>query len=170
MSLSRLSLFAAARSAGPRRLFAQQLRSMSMISLEGQEEIEKFRIINEHSILMFTASWYDILVCYPSLAREIQSVICFERKMANLCFILPNLYVRCPPCKVIKPIYENLSKEHTEVAFGLVDVDENSDAALEFEISAVPTFVFFKGQTAVDKMPGADATKLEKLVKDLKSR
>ena len=46
--------------------------------------------------------------------------------------------IRCPPCKQIKPIYEEMSTEHTSVAFGKVDVDDNSEAAQEFEITSVP--------------------------------
>ena len=43
-----------------RRMFPQQFqfRSMSLIALEGEEEVENFRALNSKSILMFTASWY----------------------------------------------------------------------------------------------------------------
>ena len=77
---------------------------------------------------------------------------------------------RCPPCKAIKPVYEELSTKYGDVAFGKVDVDENSDAAVEFQISAVPTFVFFDGEEAVERFSGADPNKLESLVKDLTAR
>lgn len=40
----------------------------------------------------------------------------------------------CPPCKVIKPIYEKLSNEHTDIAFGKVDIDDNAEAAMEFKV------------------------------------
>ncbi|KAL3760528.1 hypothetical protein ACHAWU_001863 [Discostella pseudostelligera] len=73
----------------------------------------------------------------------------------------------CPPCKMIAPIYEDLSKQYPDVAFGKIDVDNNQDSAAEFHISAVPTFVFSKGKEAVNKFSGADKVQLEKLVKDL---
>ncbi len=76
----------------------------------------------------------------------------------------------CPPCKAIKPIYEELAKKYPQVAFGKVDVDDNSDAATEFEISAVPTFVFFDGEDAVERFSGADQTKLEKQIQELQKR
>jgi thioredoxin-like negative regulator of GroEL len=56
------------------------------------------------------------------------------------------------------------------VAFGLVDVDDNPDASMEFQINSVPTFVSFDGETLVDRFSGADPTKLESIVKDLKGR
>ena len=85
---------------------------------------------------------------------------------SNLIYTSPPLF----PSQVIKPIYAELAKENSDVAMGTVDVDEESDAALEFEISAVPTFVFFDGEKAVNKMAGADATQLKALIDDLKAR
>lgn len=78
--------------------------------------------------------------------------------------------VRCPPCKAIKPVYEELASKYKGVAFGKVDVDDNADAAVEFEISAVPTFVFFDGEEPIERFSGADPNKLEALVKDLEAR
>jgi thioredoxin 1 len=60
-----------------------------------------------------------------------------------------------------------MSKTYPKVAFGKVDVDENSDAAVDFEISSVPTFVIFEGETATEKFSGADPAKLEEHVKAL---
>lgn len=72
--------------------------------------------------------------------------------------------------QMIKPVYEQLSKANSDVAFGLVDIDENSESSVEFEVSAVPTFVFFEGEKVVEKMTGADVNQLEKLVGDLQAK
>ena len=73
----------------------------------------------------------------------------------------------CPPCKMIAPIYTELSTKYPDVAFGKVDVDENQDAAGEFQISAVPTFIFSKSDETVNKFSGADKVELEKMIQDL---
>ena len=73
----------------------------------------------------------------------------------------------CPPCKMIAPIYTELSTKYPDVAFGKIDVDENQDAAGEFQISAVPTFIFSKSDETVNKFSGADKVQLEKLIQDL---
>ncbi|KAL7533434.1 hypothetical protein ACHAXR_009484 [Thalassiosira sp. AJA248-18] len=73
----------------------------------------------------------------------------------------------CPPCKMIAPVYDELSKKYPDVAFGKIDVDDNQDSAMEFQISAVPTFVFSKGEEAVNKFSGADKGQLENLVQEL---
>ena len=56
---------------------------------------------------------------------------------------------RCGPCKVIAPQIEAMSKEMADVVFLKVDVDENEDAAQEYNISAMPTFIFIKNQAKV---------------------
>ena len=73
----------------------------------------------------------------------------------------------CPPCRLISPVYEDLSKKYTDVAFGKIDVDNNQDSAAEFRISAVPTFVFSKGKESVHQFSSADKVQLEKLIKEL---
>lgn len=110
--------------------FHHQQRLMSVVHLSDRDAVDKFRTINERSVMYFTASW-------------------------------------CPPCKMISPIYDELSKKYPKVAFGKIDVDENQDSAMEFQISAVPTFIFSKGATALNKFSGADKNQLEKLVQDL---
>ncbi len=68
---------------------------------------------------------------------------------------------------MIAPIYTELATKYPDVAFGKVDVDENQDAAVEFQIQAVPTFVFSKNKESVNKFSGADKDQLEKLVQEL---
>eukprot|EP00591_Stephanopyxis_turris_P002090 CAMPEP_0195524518 /NCGR_PEP_ID=MMETSP0794_2-20130614/24410_1 /TAXON_ID=515487 /ORGANISM="Stephanopyxis turris, Strain CCMP 815" /LENGTH=106 /DNA_ID=CAMNT_0040654761 /DNA_START=146 /DNA_END=466 /DNA_ORIENTATION=+ len=70
----------------------------------------------------------------------------------------------CPPCKAIKPIYDELSDKYPDVSFGKVDVDANADAAMEFEIRSVPTFALFNGDSPFEKFAGADSDKLEKSI------
>lgn len=63
-----------------------------------------------------------------------------------------------------------MAAKYPEISFGKVDVDDNGEAAMEFEISAVPTFVSFDGETVVERFAGADPNKLESLAKELDSR
>ena len=74
----------------------------------------------------------------------------------------------CGPCKVIAPVYANLSKKHGipgVLAFAKVNVDYAQDIARQYGISAMPTFMFFKDgkQVGVNGQPllrGADARSL----------
>merc|ERR1719491_154116 len=73
----------------------------------------------------------------------------------------------CPPCKAIKPVYEKLSDKYGDVAFGKIDIDDNQDAAAEYQISSVPTFVFLNGKEKYGQFSGADKAQLESVIKDL---
>lgn len=74
----------------------------------------------------------------------------------------------CPPCKAIFPLYQELSEEFDEdsAIFLKVDVDENPEAAANFQVSAMPTFLFIKGGEVIDRMMGADPNKLQALIQE----
>jgi len=71
----------------------------------------------------------------------------------------------CGPCHAIAPAYEALSKQHANVNFLKCDVDAAQDVAGRYSISAMPTFVFLKGQRKVDQVRGANKAALESAVK-----
>ena len=60
----------------------------------------------------------------------------------------------CGPCKMLAPVFEELSQEMSEVKFFKVDVDQALDIARKFSITTVPTMIIFKDGQAVDKMIG----------------
>lgn len=74
----------------------------------------------------------------------------------------------CPPCRSIAPVFSQLSTRHAvpgHLAFAKVNVDHVADAAAQYRVTAMPTFLFFKEgrQVAVngDKaLMGADPRKL----------
>ncbi|KAF8243931.1 thioredoxin-domain-containing protein, partial [Wilcoxina mikolae CBS 423.85] len=66
----------------------------------------------------------------------------------------------CGPCKVISPQFEQMSKEFENVAFYKLDVDENQAVAAEYDVRAMPTFLFFKNGEKVEDVVGANPKKL----------
>ncbi|KIP10084.1 hypothetical protein PHLGIDRAFT_101658 [Phlebiopsis gigantea 11061_1 CR5-6] len=71
----------------------------------------------------------------------------------------------CGPCKMIAPVYEGLSQKYKNVKFLKCDVDAVNEVASRYGVRAMPTFVFIKGKTQVDKVEGADRAKLEATVR-----
>lgn len=67
----------------------------------------------------------------------------------------------CGPCHAIAPAYEALSKQYANVNFLKCDVDAAQDVGGRYSISAMPTFVFLKGQTKVDQVRGANKAAIE---------
>lgn len=75
----------------------------------------------------------------------------------------------CPPCRMMGPVFEELSKKYANqgVTFLKVDVDEVRTVAQKAGVKSMPTFqIYYKGQL-VDSAVGADQDKLEDLVKKI---
>lgn len=60
----------------------------------------------------------------------------------------------CGPCKMLAPVFEELSGEMDGVKFFKVDVDQALDVARKFAITTVPTMIIFKDGEVADKMIG----------------
>ncbi|XP_042405692.1 thioredoxin H1-like [Zingiber officinale] len=61
----------------------------------------------------------------------------------------------CGPCRMIAPIFADLAMKFPNVIFLKVDIDELKTVAQDWAIDAMPTFVFLKEGTIVDKIVGA---------------
>lgn len=62
----------------------------------------------------------------------------------------------CGPCKSLIPRLESLESKYPNVKFVKVNVDENSDLALELNIRTVPTVIIYDGQSLVERTTGAN--------------
>jgi thioredoxin 1 len=64
--------------------------------------------------------------------------------------------VWCGPCKVISPIVEELASEYQgKLKVGKVNVDENNQLAMQFQVMSIPTLKIFKGGKVVGEIVGA---------------
>ncbi|MGB3562623.1 MAG: thioredoxin [Thermoanaerobaculia bacterium] len=62
----------------------------------------------------------------------------------------------CGPCRMVAPVLEELAEQmHGKVRIAKVNVDENQDIAVQFQVSSIPTFILFKNGEAADRMLGA---------------
>ncbi|GMH64189.1 hypothetical protein TL16_g03907 [Triparma laevis f. inornata] len=87
----------------------------------------------------------------------------------------------CGPCQMIAPIFAqlaetygdvvfvkvDLAETYGDVVFVKVDVDANEETAAACEISAMPTFQYYKGGAKVDELVGASKEGLEGKIKAL---
>lgn len=67
----------------------------------------------------------------------------------------------CGPCKMIAPLLDKFSKEYASATFIKVDVDQLGEVAQEYEISSMPTVLFFKNGQVVGKVIGANPAALK---------
>ena len=72
----------------------------------------------------------------------------------------------CGPCRMVSPIIEQLAREYSgKVTVGKVNVDENSDLAIKYDVTTIPRVLLFKGsdkpiQQIVGLTPEAELVKL----------
>jgi thioredoxin 1 len=62
----------------------------------------------------------------------------------------------CGPCRMVGPIVERLAQEFEgQVVFGKCNTDHNPRIAMNFQISAIPTLLFFSHGKMVNRVIGA---------------
>ena len=62
----------------------------------------------------------------------------------------------CTPCHMISPITEKLSEEYKDkVRFCKLNVDENPQTAMKYQVMSIPLLLFFQGGQKVDESLGA---------------
>ena len=62
----------------------------------------------------------------------------------------------CGPCKQIAPILEEISAEHGDnIAITKLNVDDNPDLAMKYNVMSIPTLLVFKDGNLVKTMVGA---------------
>lgn len=67
----------------------------------------------------------------------------------------------CGPCKMIAPLLDKFSAEYSSAKFIKVDVDQLGEVAQDYEVSSMPTVIFFKGGEIVTKVIGANPSALK---------
>ena len=60
----------------------------------------------------------------------------------------------CGPCRMLKPILEEVAAERADVDVFGIDVDENMDLAEDYEVFSIPCLVLFKNGEEADRSVG----------------
>ena len=62
----------------------------------------------------------------------------------------------CGPCKAIAPILDEIAAENAgKLTIAKLNVDENPDIALRFDVMSIPTLILFKDGQAQKRLVGA---------------
>jgi len=73
----------------------------------------------------------------------------------------------CPPCRMIAPIFEQLSMTNSSqgsLAFAQIDTDRHRGIAAKYGIKAMPTFILIKNGEPIQTIRGANPPALKHLV------
>ena len=73
---------------------------------------------------------------------------------------------RCPSCRAIAPIIDQISDECPDITVGKINVDVEEDLTSRFAIKSIPTVIIFKDGKEASRIIGAKpkAEILDKLV------
>jgi len=98
------------------------------------------------------------------MVREVETYQELENLLQNIPkeqFVVLDCFATwCGPCKAFSPFFDELSKEYGNVLFLKADVDKIDELTAEFKVRAMPTFIFFKNLTVIERIQGADQQKL----------
>ena len=61
----------------------------------------------------------------------------------------------CGPCRMMHPVFESLSKKYPKIRFARINIDQNQNIAMRFDVQSIPTFLMFVSGRLVDRMMGA---------------
>jgi thioredoxin 1 len=61
----------------------------------------------------------------------------------------------CGPCRMVSPILEQIHAEREDLRVVKLNVDENQQTAVRFEVLSIPTMIMFRDGRMVKKLIGA---------------
>lgn len=56
----------------------------------------------------------------------------------------------CGPCRMLAPVLDELEREHPDVKFCKINVDDERELAMEFKVESIPMLAFVKNNTFLD--------------------
>ena len=82
---------------------------------------------------------------------------CFEREVLKADKpVLVDFYADwCGPCRMMSPIIDEIAEENQDVIkVGKVNVDENQELAIKYDVSSIPTIMIFRNGIPVKTFIG----------------
>jgi thioredoxin 1 len=61
----------------------------------------------------------------------------------------------CGPCRMVSPVIDAIAQERQDIVVGKINVDEQPELAVSFQVMSIPTLVVMKDGEVVNKSMGA---------------
>lgn len=61
----------------------------------------------------------------------------------------------CGPCRMVGPLVEEIAAERSDVKVVKINVDEEQELAMQFQVMSIPTLVVMKNGKIVNRAVGA---------------
>lgn len=74
----------------------------------------------------------------------------------------------CGPCKLMHPIIEDMKQKYADrIEFVEINVDENPEESIKYQVASIPTYIILKDDKEVARTLGATTPdKFEKFLSD----
>uniref|UniRef100_A0A7S3RAM9 Thioredoxin domain-containing protein n=1 Tax=Dunaliella tertiolecta TaxID=3047 RepID=A0A7S3RAM9_DUNTE len=129
------------------------------------------RVLPALSASFLVASPLRSFASAPDSVIDVQTDAQFESLLAEMkekqqVGVLDFTAKWCGPCRTIAPHFSKLSIEHPNIKFMKLDIETPglSKTVQGHGITAMPTFIIYKGATRVGQIVGANLDQLKKLV------
>ncbi len=61
----------------------------------------------------------------------------------------------CGPCRMVVPLVEEIARENPHIKVVKINVDDEPELAVQFQVMTIPTLMVFENGTIVNKSVGA---------------
>lgn len=61
----------------------------------------------------------------------------------------------CGPCRMVSPILEEIARENPDIKVGKINVDEEQELAMQFQVMSIPSLFVIKNGKVVNQSIGA---------------
>lgn len=103
------------------------------------------------------------------MVKELVEKSVFDKAIKSENLVAIDFYADwCGPCKMISPKFDEFSQTMTDVEFYKVNVDNSPEIAQECNITAMPTFMFFRHGSKVEEFKGANPALLKSTLDKLR--
>ena len=80
----------------------------------------------------------------------------FEEVKSSEKTILLDFYADwCGPCRMVAPFVHEIAEENPQYLVGKINVDDEPELAMQFDVMTIPTLIVLKGGEVVNQVSGA---------------
>lgn len=97
--------------------------------------------------------------------HELTSAASFRQAIQTPGLVIVDCYATwCGPCKALGPILQRIAAAYPRARMCKMDVDRVPEIPDEYNVTAMPTILFFKNGKLLDKVVGVLVDKIENLI------
>lgn len=146
----------------------------NITTIETMDDFNKLMEVSNHklAVIDFYAQWWWVDCCpYIKLTSHVNHVdvehflsvfFWFNRRISL--YIIDCKLTFSGPCKWIGPIFEKMAEEYPDAVLAKCDVEEAEEVAEHCQVSAMPTFVFYRNGKMVEQILGANEKDIRKIL------